>query len=156
MGLEIERKYRVISLGDLPLENGKPIDQGYLSEGGPTVRVRTVGPKGFLTIKSSIKEKQVLGGAIHNLEFEYEIPFEDALELLKIARYRLRKTRYYLKGGVEIDIFHDRHEGLILAEFESEDGSHPEPLPGVVWEEVSGDKRYTNSSIARNGMPEAE
>ncbi|CAN5469834.1 CYTH domain-containing protein [soil metagenome] len=152
MGIEIERKFRVLSLGDYPLGDGEEIDQGYLSDGDPTVRVRTKGRKAFITIKNRGKDPED-GEPISSAEFEYEIPMNDAAELLDIARFRLQKTRYRTDSGVEIDVFKSPHDALIMAEYESEDGAQPAPLPGVNWFEVTEDRRYSNASIARNGVP---
>lgn len=153
MAIEIERKYRVLSLGGLELPRGQEIDQGYLTTNGTTVRVRTKGPKAFLTIKFASRNSRDKGGALERQEFEYEIPVEDAKQLLDQAPYRLTKVRHLLPSGVEVDVFTGRHEGFVLAEYESTDGSQPEPLPGVEWEEVTEDRRYSNSWIARNGVP---
>lgn len=153
MAIEIERKYRVQSLGGLELPKGQEIDQGYLANSGCTVRVRTKGPRAYLTIKFPARRLQETGGALERQEFEYEIPVPDARELLELAPFRLTKTRHLLPNGVELDIFHGRHEGLILAEYESVGGSQPEPLPGLQWQEVTEDRRYSNSWIARNGIP---
>lgn len=154
MNLEIERKYLVTAMNGVELPEGLPIDQGYLNPpGGTTVRVRTKGSKGYLTMKLAPEEGETGGGAIVRREFEYEIPHEDARALLAVALARLRKTRYTLPGGVELDIFHGPHEGLILAEYESPDGSQPGPVPGLEWREVTSDPRYSNAWIARNGIP---
>lgn len=144
-------------MNGIKLPKGEPIDQGYLNQpGGTTVRVRTKGSKGFLTMKIAPRGKgrQAREGAIVRQEFEYEIPFEDARALLDVALARLQKTRYVLPGGVELDIFHGRHEGLVLAEYESPDGSQPDPIAGLEWREVTSDTRYSNSWMARNGIPE--
>ena len=154
MPIEIERKFRVVAMDDIDLPSGIPIDQGYLSEGDPTVRVRTKGDRGWLTIKAPGRSPADTKGALVRNEYEYEIPFDEAKELLDLARYRLQKVRYFLTGGVELDIFHGRHAGLILAEFESDDGSQPQPIRGVRWKEVTSDRRYSNAWIARNGIPE--
>lgn len=156
MAQEIERKYRVTSMDAVALPDGIPIDQGYLSDGNPTVRVRTMGDKGFLTVKSRGKNLREKRGALVREEFEYEIPFDHAKALLELCRSRLNKSRHHLAGGVELDIFEGRHEGLVVAEYESTDGSHPAPIKGIKWHEVTADSRYSNSWIARHGIPEED
>lgn len=156
MAIEIERKFLVTEMRDVQLPTGLEIDQGYLNEAGAmTVRVRTKGTKGYLTIKAPVSKDDTRssGDAILRHEFEYEIPFGDAKALLELALARLHKTRYLLPGGIELDIFHGRHDGLVMAEFESEDGAQPEPVNGISWVEVTSDPRYSNSWMARNGIP---
>lgn len=125
---------------------GLSIHQGYLSDNETaTVRVRTKGNKAFITIKS-----KTVG--ITRLEFEYEIPVDEALELLKLCADRtLTKTRFELEHGGkiwELDVFAGRHEGLLLAEIELSSESEGFTLPPWLGEEVSTDPRYFNSFLA--------
>ncbi len=158
MGLEIERKYRVVSLNDVNLPEGVAIDQAYLADGENTVRVRVRNQRAFLTIKTAHEEEapETASTAVVCEEFEYEIPYEDGLKLLRATPHRLKKTRYDLAHGIELDVFHGPHEGLIMAEFESEDGSQAPAIPGIEWVEVSHDKRYSNAWMARHGIPPLE
>ncbi len=155
MAIEIERKYLVEQLDKSILPEGEAIDQGYLSETRPTVRIRTKGPRAFFTIKGS-SDQLHSSGALMRTEFEYEVPIDDAKDILELALHRLQKTRHRLASGIEIDVFAGAHEGLILAEYESTDGSEIAPPAGVVWREVTSDRRYSNSWIARNGIPPLE
>lgn len=120
--------------------------QGYLStDPERVVRVRVAGEKGYLTIKGKSR-------GISRLEFEYEIPREDALQMLEklalkpiISKYRY-KVPY--RGFVwEIDRFLGENEGLVIAEVELEDPSQIPPLPPWVGKEVTGDERYYNASL---------
>ena len=90
MNLEIERKFLVTA--EPPKENGVPMVQGYLCHDPErTIRVRKEGPRAVITIKSATV-------GISRAEYEYEIPLEDAEELLKLATSPVvRKTRYYHK-----------------------------------------------------------
>ncbi|MBI1292708.1 adenylate cyclase [bacterium] len=152
MATEIERKYLVLSLGDFTPTDGEHIDQGYLSDGDPTVRVRLRAGRGYLTIKHR-SASPVADQPIISQEFEYPIPAEDARQLLAISSARLTKTRHVLPSGIELDVFHGRHEGLVLAEFESHDGRSIDCPAGWQWDEVTTDRRYSNSWMARNGIP---
>ena len=77
MAKEIERKFRVKE-GAWRNAKGTTYRQGYLnSVKERVVRVRTIGDKGFLTIKG-------LTVGATRLEFEYEIPRTDAEQLLDI------------------------------------------------------------------------
>ena len=147
MALEIERKFLVDKekTSALKLSDGEKIFQGYLStDKNKTVRVRTKGNKGFLTIKTANT------GIVRN-EFEYEIPIADAEELLKICEpYTLKKIRYkieYSNHTWEVDFFLGRHEGLILAEVELSSPEEVVDFPDWLDKEVSDNPKYFNSNL---------
>ncbi len=144
---EIERKFLVNEelLDVVKYLQSKKIRQGYISDNdGKTVRVRTKGEKGYLTIKGK-------SNGISRDEFEYEIPFEDANQLLQnFCPKVLEKERFDLIVGEkkwEIDIFHGKLEGLIIAELELESEDEAFELPGWIREEVSDDVQYYNSRL---------
>lgn len=147
MALEIERKF-LVNAEKLPaqiLTDGEKISQGYLClEPARTVRVRIKGGRGFLTIKG-------VNVGIVRKEFEYEIPIDDAQELLKLcAPNVLEKVRYkvhFAEKIWEIDIFSGRHEGLILAEVELTSADEIVALPNWIEKEVSENPRYFNSNL---------
>lgn len=148
MGREIERKFLLSSDAWRGLvTRTDTIRQGYLSStGGLTVRIRTINDrKGFITIKSG-------GSAIERAEYEYEIPIEDARELLMRCPGRLiEKRRHHLdlEGGEwVVDEFAGRHAGLILLEVELPSVSASIELPDWLGEEVSGKAEYYNSTLA--------
>ena len=146
MAREIERKF--LTKGSAwRRAGGMRLCQGYLSSAkGRTVRVRTVGDKAYLTIKG------MAVGATRP-EFEYEIPYQDAKELLNLCEMPLiEKDRYRLEeGGVvwEIDEFLGENRGLIVAEVELESEDQPFTKPDWVGEEVTGDPRYFNSNLIK-------
>lgn len=144
---EIERKFLVNDelLDVIKYLQSKKIRQGYISDiDGKIVRVRTKGEKGYLTIKGK-------SSGISRDEFEYEIPFEDANQLLQnFCPKVLEKERFDLIIGEkkwEIDIFHGKLEGLIIAELELESEDEVFELPGWIQEEVSDDVQYYNSRL---------
>lgn len=150
---EIERKFTVkpTVLEVLSFLEPKKIQQGYLmDEAGKTVRVRTKGEKGFLTIKGKTT-------GITRAEFEYEIPYEHALELLSsFCDKTLSKERYtltYKEKVWEIDVFHDGLEGLIVAEIELENEADEFDKPNWILDEVSYDPRYYNSQLVKGIKP---
>ena len=116
MGQEIEHKFRVDVSRWRPQGEGVAIRQGYLSaEKDRVVRIRTAGPKAYLTVKGP--------GHISRAEFEYEIPFADASSMLDdlCLPGAIDKTRYKQDVGGhvwEIDVFHGDNEGLVVAEIE--------------------------------------
>ena len=146
MAREIERKF-LIKGSAWRRASATRVRQGFLSTAkGRTVRVRTAGGKAYLTIKG-----MAVGPT--RPEFEYEIPYEDAKELLTLCEKPLiEKDRYRLEeGGVvwEIDEFFGENLGLIIAEVELESEGQPFPKPEWVGEEVTGDPRYFNSNLVK-------
>jgi len=64
----------------------------------------------------------------------------------------VEKTRYEVEyGGLtwEVDEFHGANDGLIVAEIELDRPDQPFERPPWLGEEVSGDARYLNSSLAQ-------
>lgn len=147
MPTEIERKFLVVDDSWRDGAVGEPIRQGYLVGGsGLIVRVRVRASKATLTIKGPTE-------GISRDEFEYPIPLEDAWELLEnhCADRIVRKTRYRVRVENrlwEVDEFHDRNEGLVLAEVELESADVQPALPDWIGQEVSDDPRYANSALA--------
>ena len=63
------------------------------------------------------------------------------------------KTRSEIPLGrrvVEIDVYHDRHEGLIVAEVEFDDAEAAKNFQPPDWlgDDVTGDPRYSNQLLA--------
>lgn len=144
MGVEIERKFKVAD-DFRPTGVGISMAQGYLSRDPKrTVRIRIAGMQGYLTIKG-----ETHGAA--RLEYEYEIPAEEARELLALCEQPLvEKTRYRetVAGHVwEIDVFHGANAGLVVAEIELASEAENFPLPTWAGAEVTGEKRYYNSAL---------
>ena len=149
MAVEIERKY-LIDLEKLgTLENGIRIKQGYLSINKESVvRVRIKNDKGYLTVKGS-------NNGISRLEFEYEIPFNEANEMLDNLCQKpvIDKSRYIVNYDTniwEIDIFYGDNEGLVVAEVELKDENEKINLPSWIKKEVSQDVRYFNSNLMKH------
>ena len=66
---------------------------------------------------------------------------------------RLVKTRSEIPLGkcvVEIDVYHDRHEGLIVAEVEFDDAEAARNFQPPDWlgDDVTGDPRFSNQLLA--------
>jgi adenylate cyclase len=148
MATEIERKFLVKNDSWRVGAIGTRFRQGYLcAEPERTLRVRLEGERGRLTIKG----KSV---GISRAEFEYEIPAEEAAEMLETLCLRplIEKTRYRVEhaGRVwEIDVFHAENSGLILAELELVAVDSLFSLPDWVGAEVSSDPRYFNSNLVK-------
>lgn len=149
MGLEIERKFLVTSEAWRAAATGSALlRQGYLSSNAKaTVRVRTKDDaRAVLTLKGAME-------GISRAEYEYEIPIDEARELLMLAEPHVIEKRRYLVpfGGLvwEVDEFAGRHRGLIIAEVELSDENQSVPLPAWVGAEVTYDDRYNNASLSR-------
>ena len=148
MAKEIERKFLLKNDNwKTQFSSRKIIKQGYLStQKERTVRVRILGEKGFLTIKG-----ETVG--MTRLEFEYEIPVQEANELLELCKKPLiEKERFIVLIGKlnwEIDIFEGDNKGLNLAEVELEDESQKVEIPDWIGEEVTFDPRYFNSNLVK-------
>ncbi len=146
MGREIERKFLVANDSWRGQAAGKRYRQGYLSTVKErTVRVRTVGDKGYITVKG------ITVGAMRP-EYEYEIPQADANEMLDrlCERPLIEKTRYRIQDGDhawEIDEFEGENRGLVTAEVELEDEHQQVALPGWIGKEVTEDPQYFNANL---------
>ena len=64
----------------------------------------------------------------------------------------IEKTRYIVDAGKglrwEVDVFHGRHEGLVVAEIELPTEDTPYTLPSFIGEEVTGNPAYYNSVLS--------
>ena len=146
MAKEIERKFLVKDSWQ-PQSAGIKIAQGYLSTVPErTVRVRIKGEKGYLTIKG----KNV---GVSRAEYEYEIPRQDAEEMLQLAEQPiLVKTRYLEQQGEftwEVDVFSGENQGLVVAEIELPAEDAEFSRPAWLGQEVSGDVRYYNANLIK-------
>lgn len=148
MGCEIERKFLVRNNDYITMSTDRVrIMQGYLSvRKEATVRVRLWNDLGFITVKG------INHGAVRS-EWEYPIPADDVRDMLaRIADGGvIDKTRYVVPFGGhtwEVDCFHGRLEGLIIAEVELGDEHEIVDLPSFVGEEVTGNPQYYNSNLS--------
>lgn len=151
MGLEIERKFLVRTDGWRALvTRTEALAQGYLANAhNLSIRVRTADDiAAWLTVKYGAAE-------LRRREFEYSIPASDAIEMLRRCCHDpIRKRRHHLglSGGAwVVDEFEGRHTGLVLAEVELIDPGRDLPRPDWLGEEVTGDPRYYNTTLATAG-----
>jgi adenylate cyclase len=147
MAIETERKFLVKDNFEHLAVKKTRIRQAYLStDPGRIIRIRTTGEIGLLTLKSNINKE-----SFSRNEWEFEIPLHVAQELMEICLPGIiDKTRYNIPVGkhtFEVDVFHGKNDGLIIAEielsFESEEFERPEWLG----EEVTGNSAYYNSNL---------
>jgi adenylate cyclase len=146
VGQEIERKFLVTNDTWRRNATGIHYRQGYLStEPERTVRVRIAGDRGTLTIKG-----KTVGAT--RAEFEYDIPHEEAEQLLDTLCQRplIEKVRYVLREGPhtwEVDVFEGNNTGLVVAEIELQREDEAFERPDWLGEEVTHDARYFNASL---------
>jgi len=149
MPQEIERKFLVKEGYKQFAYTYTRVTQGYLSSVPERiVRVRINGEKGFLTIKGITN----LSG-MSRYEWEKEIPVAEARELLALCEPGIiDKTRYLVQVGkftFEVDEFHGENEGLVVAEVELSSEEELFDKPAWLDAEVTGDRRYYNSKLAK-------
>ena len=150
MGREIERKFLIKSSewANLDKPGAKHLRQGYLvSDPNKTIRVRTTDDKAWITIKG-------ISFGASRLEYEYEIPLGEGLELLdNFAEAELEKIRYEIHHQDklwEVDVFLGDNNGLIVAEIELDSEDEKFELPEWVAEEVTQEKKYYNSNLTKH------
>ena len=149
--VERERKFLIADPPDLE-DAGTEMRQGYLAiDGSVSVRVRDAGSKGCtLTVKAG-------AGAVRT-ELEWPLSrrrFDAAWDLTKGRR--VHKVRYHIPLDdhvVELDVFTDELDGLIVAEveFESDEALASFVPPPWFGRDVTDDLRYTNAGLAVDGL----
>lgn len=147
MSLEIERKFLVAGPYKELATSHSHIVQGYIcSDRGRTVRVRLRDERGYLTIKGPS-----LDGGLSRYEFEKEITADEARALFKLCEPGIiDKVRWLVPQGnhtYEVDEFFGDNEGLTVAEVELRSVDEPYERAPFLGEEVTGDRRYYNSSL---------
>ena len=151
--IEVERKWLVRDPPDLSKHEGTAVIQGYIAiaADGTEVRLRQADGKFLQTVKSA-------GGLVRD-EIEIELTHDQFEALWRAtAGRRLRKTRYTLPlegKTVEIDVYHDSLDGLMVAEIEFTSASVSSQFTPPPWfgPEVTEDRPYKNISLALHGRP---
>ena len=152
MGIEIERKFLV---ADVPadLGVGTPFRQGYLTtDGAVVVRVRITPADAVLTLKAA-------GSGLARVEVETPLSPDDAEQLWPYTEgQRVIKTRYVVAvegGDAEVDLYEGALAGLatVEVEFADEHAAHAFTPPPWFGRELTGDHRWTNAWLGREGIP---
>ncbi len=147
---EIERKFLIKRLPVQILRSRHfRLGQGYLANepGGRHVRLRKKNKVASLTFK--------VGRGTDREEREIRLSPKQFATLWPATRgRRLHKTRYELpwkKLKIEIDIYHGRNHGLMVAEVEFPNQASRRKFKPPRWfgREVTGEKRYSNVRLAR-------
>lgn len=147
--IEIERKFLVKDESYKQLATAQHrIEQGYLcKDPTKTVRVRIQDDCGFLTIKSAAGQN-----GFSRFEWERQIDLKDAQELMALALPgKIEKTRWIIpvSNGLkwEVDEFHGRLEGRVLAEIELTSEDQPYERLACLGDEVTGNPAYYNANM---------
>lgn len=157
--MEIERKFLVARLPEnLDSFPHVDIEQAYLCT-SPTLRIRRMGDDYILTVKQHLASASA---AICNREEEFALSEESFRRLWDKCDSSLGKTRYridlrsqtgdglYVGLTAELDIFHGRHEGLLLVEVEFPNTETADAFVPPDWfgPDVSADPRYRNAYLS--------
>jgi adenylate cyclase len=156
VGTEIERKFRLPEepewLSDC---DSNRIEQGYLAieEGdGAEVRLRRSDGAAWLTVKRGAgKTRDEEEIALSEDQFEALWPLTDGR---RVAKVRYVVPRDSLE--IQVDVFEGDLGELVTGEveFDSEAASDEFEPPEWLGEEVTGDPRYANETLAVDGSPE--
>lgn len=146
--MEIERKFLI---NEIPFSldgyRRREIQQAYLCT-EPVIRIRKSDEDYYITYKSKGKISRE----------EYNLPLtKEAYEhlLTKADGNILTKTRYEIPDKdnliIELDVFHGKFEGLLLAEveFESEEQAYNYTPPEWFGRDVSLSGEYQNNVLSR-------
>ncbi|TXL08096.1 CYTH domain protein [Methylococcaceae bacterium CS1] len=150
MAIEIERKFLLANDNwRTQVSKSTRYRQGYLnSDKHSSVRVRVSDDKDKINIKSATIGAQ-------RQEYEYDIPAEDAHELLNTLCHKplVEKTRHLVvvkQHTWEIDEFSGENQGLIVAEIELSAVNEIFEKLDWVGQEVTEDVRYYNNQLAKH------
>lgn len=147
---EIERKFKVLGDSYKAAATARHhIIQGYLSRDPErTVRIRLQDNQAFITIKGKSNHS-----GTSRYEWEKAIPPHEARQLLRLCQpHPIDKTRYEVPVGrhtFEVDEFHGRHAGLVLAEVELAHEAEPFARPPWLGDEVTGNPDYYNANLSK-------
>jgi adenylate cyclase len=149
MATETERKFLVKGeFRHLAIKQIQITQSYLLKDPYKTIRLRIADDKAFLTIKTPMTLETIARN-----EWEFQITLHDAIEMLIICLPgKIIKTRYLVPSGhhtFEVDVFHDKNDGLVLAELELESENEHFDIPEWLGEEVTGNPAYYNSNLAK-------
>ena len=150
MGIEIERRFLIRNEDwRSQVKSSQDFSQAYLNSDEWTTRIRVINnTQAYITLKSSINE-------LLNYEFEYPIPTKDGIELFKLAKYKLSKTRYQIQINEKnwvVDSFDGTNSSLKIAEIELSSESEQIQIPTWCGQEITGIKLLSNSSLAKTSI----
>jgi adenylate cyclase len=149
MATETERKFLVKGEFRHFVTKEIKIIQSYLTiDREKTIRLRIANENAFLTVKSRPKKNSITRN-----EWEMAIDVKDAEEMMTICLPgKIVKTRYLVPSGkhtIEVDVFHEKNEGLVIAEIELASDDEYYEKPDWLGEEVTGLPQYYNANLIK-------
>ena len=147
MATEIERKFQVLDdRWRKSASAGSVLRQAYLvATKNRTLRVRIIDAE-RATLTAKFRR-----GRMTREEYEYAIPYSDALQMFEFALGIVEKMRYevrYAEHLWHIDVYFGENVGLVVAEVELrnrwDDPLHPQWLGA----EITGNPLYSNRALA--------
>jgi adenylate cyclase len=149
MAIETERKFLVKGeFRHLAVKKTEILQTYMLIDPDKTIRLRVAEDKAYLTIKSRLERE-----TFSRSEWEFNIPVSDATEMMELClQGKIVKTRYFIPAGkhtFEVDVFHDKNEGLIIAEIELSSEYEQFEIPNWLGEEVTGSPEYYNANLIK-------
>ena len=148
---EIERRFRLDQLPKKKYSDEQEIVQGYYTDQKTNIRIRKCKTAKWTTYTQTIKH----GKWLIREEIETKITAQTWKKLRPEAeKTSLTKTRYilnYQKNEIEINVFHDTLEGLILAEieFESKEEADAFKVPERFGVELTTNEYSTSHYLAQ-------
>ena len=142
--MEIERKFTIKELPDVSQFPFHVMEQGYLNT-EPVVRVRKEDDTYYLTYKGK--------GFLAREEYNLPLTKEAYYHLVeKSDGIIIRKKRYLIPYGkytIELDVFDEPYENLIIAEVEFDSIEEAEDFTAPDWfgEDVTFEEKYKNSNL---------
>jgi adenylate cyclase len=149
MATETERKFLIEGeFRHLAVKEINIIQAYLVLDSWKTIRIRIADDKAYLTIKTRPPKNTITRN-----EWEFQIPLKDAQEMMKICiPGRISKTRYIIPSGkhkIEVDVFHEKNEGLVIAEIELDSDNEEYFKPAWLGEEVTGQPQYYNANLIK-------
>ena len=147
MALEIERRFLIENDNWKEFVTRKIfIEQGYLSKNLDDwiIRIRSYGNEYKIALKKHI-------ASFTNFEFEYSIPHQDGAKIMSNISNIIKKERFFLKIEKKswiIDCFQEDNYPLKIAEIELTNEEEDLSLPSFISKEITGQKHYSNFSLA--------
>ena len=147
MALEIERRFLIENDNWQEFVTRKIfIEQGYLSKNLDDwiIRIRSYGNEYKIALKKHIE-------SFTNFEFEYSIPNQDGAKIMSNISNIIKKERFFLKIEKKswiIDCFQEDNYPLKIAEIELTNEEEDLSLPSFISKEITGQKHYSNFSLA--------
>ena len=148
MNTEIERKFLLDKLPqDIEIVESFEIIQFYICQDkDKIVRLRKIGNRYNIGFKK--------GGGLSRFEKEISIAENDFIDLKKLGeKNKISKRRLITmigKNRIEIDVFKENLEGLLVVEVEFETQEEAKKFVPPKWfaKEVTDDYKYTNSYLS--------